>query len=152
PAEPRERAFATCTHIRRLRPNLLVVTLVTHYTCATSGMAARKDLGTLLAEEKVISSADLERARKLHRERGGRLLDHLLQLSLITEDDAFMLLANRAGIAAIADDRLSGVHVPLELRRAVPRTLAEETLIVPLELSSDGRTLSVAASDPTDEA
>ena len=114
-------------------------------------MAARKDLGTLLAEEKVISSADLERARKLHREQGGRLLDHLLSLAVVTEGDVFALLGGRAGIAAIPEDRLGGVHVPLELRRAVPRTLADEMRIVPIELSSDGRTLSVVASDPTDE-
>jgi hypothetical protein len=114
-------------------------------------MAARKDLGTLLAEEKVISSADLDRARKLHREQGGRLLDHLLSLSAVTEGDVFALLGGRAGIAAIPEDRLGGVHVPLELRRAVPRALADEMRIVPIELSSDGRTLSVVASDPTDE-
>ena len=114
-------------------------------------MAARKDLGTLLAEEKVISSADLDRARKLHREQGGRLLDHLLSLAVVTEGDVFALLGGRAGIAAIPEDRLGGVHVPLELRRAVPRTLADEMRIVPIELSSDGRTLSVVASDPTDE-
>ena len=77
-------------------------------------MAARKDLGTLLVEEKVISSGDLERARKEHREQGGRLLDHLLRLALVTEGDVFALLGGRAGIAAVPDDRLGGVAVPLE--------------------------------------
>jgi hypothetical protein len=115
-------------------------------------MAARKDLGTLLVEEKVISSADLERARKQHREQGGRLLDHLLALSLTTEGDVFKLLGGRAGIAAVPENRLGAVHVPLSLRRVVPRALAEQMRIVPLELSSDHRTLSVVASDPTDES
>ncbi|HJZ85468.1 MAG TPA: hypothetical protein VKN99_09875 [Polyangia bacterium] len=112
----------------------------------------RKDLGTLLLEEKVISSADLERARKLCRERGGLLAETLLEMGPLAEEDLFLILSSRLGIATIPDERLLGLTLPGELRRKIPRELARAVLVMPLELSANRRTLAVASCDPTDES
>jgi hypothetical protein len=115
-------------------------------------MPAHKDLGTLLAEEQLISTGDLERARRACREQGGRLLTQLLESGLVGEDAVFRLLAERAGIATRSDDELGSLVLAEEVLERVPRALAMELELLPLDLLPDGRTLSLAACDPTDEA
>jgi hypothetical protein len=114
-------------------------------------MPRRKDLAAALAEEHAVRPEALLRARREHERTGRPLWAVLIEAGLCTEDMVFLVLRRWSGAPVLEEARLSGVVVPAELRTVVPRELASEQGIVPLERSADGKRVAVAMVDPLAE-
>jgi MshEN domain len=113
-------------------------------------MAPRKDLGSLLVDENVIGPKDLER---VERERGaGRpLWLALIDAQLTTEDELFFVLAQRFGVAILAEDVIAAAVAPEPLKRHLSREQALAAGLLPIEIAPDGRRVTVVMVDPSDE-
>src|SRR5690349_14885895 len=112
-------------------------------------MLPRKDLGSILVDEKVIGQKDLDRAER-ERKPGGRLEGRplwaaLLDAKLTTEDELFFLLAKRLGAPVLAEQATAEAKMPAseQLRRALTREQALEAGILPIELAADGSRVTV---------
>lgn len=102
-------------------------------------------LGTLLLDEGLISSDDLDRALQEHRSHGERLGHYLVEQGLVREADLIRVLAQQYGVPA-AD--LDGVEVEEQVLDLIPVEMARRYLVVPLAVT--GGALDVAMVDPTD--
>jgi hypothetical protein len=112
-------------------------------------MAPRKDLGSILVDENVIGPKDLER---VERERGARpLWAALVDAELTTEDEIFFVMAKRFGVAVLAEETIVEAKMPESLKRALGREHALNAGLFPIELAPDGRRVTVAMVDPSDE-
>jgi hypothetical protein len=114
-------------------------------------MAVRNQLIDILSEYEAISPDELERVIQLYQKQGGSFTALLLKESLISEDDLFFLMSRRLGIPAIPEERLLHLTLSPEIRRRVPKHLAQHCVLVPLDLDTSCGRLSVAMFDPTDE-
>jgi hypothetical protein len=110
---------------------------------------ARRDLGSILVDEKVISPSDLER---VEGERAGRpLWAALLASQLTSEEEIFFLLAKSAGAQVISDEHLETIEVPPELKRAMTREEAMAVGLLPIDFSTEEQRATVVMVDPSDE-
>lgn len=114
-------------------------------------MATREQLLEVLSEYEAASPSDLERVVHLHEEQGGSLAELLLRESLVDEEDLFFLLSRRLAVPAIPAERLRYLTLSPEIRRRVPRNIARECVLVPVDLDMVHGRLSVAMFDPTDQ-
>jgi len=114
-------------------------------------MATREQLLEVLSEYDAASPADLQHVVHLHEEQGGSLAELLLQQELIDEEDLFFLMSRRLAVPAIPAERLRYLTLSPEIRRRVPRALARECVLVPVDLDVVHGRLSVAMFDPTDQ-
>lgn len=114
-------------------------------------MPQRKDLADTLLEEHAVQPDALERARRECERSGRPLWAVLLDQGLCTEEQIFRSLQHRGGVSVVPADRLSGLVVPSELLAALPRELAVEMGVLPLERSADGRRVALAMVDPLAE-
>jgi len=102
-------------------------------------------LARLLVESGHMAAADLSTAEQHARRESVALVDAVVAMSLLTEAEAYTLLAQAAGAEFVALDRT----MPSELAvRLVPEKLARRHLIVPLRV--DNRTLTYATCRPLD--
>lgn len=114
-------------------------------------MATREQLLEVLGEYEAASPADLQRVVHLHEEQGGSLAELLLREELVGEEDLFFLMSRRLAVPAIPAERLRYLTLSPEIRRRVPRNLARECVLVPVDLDMVHGRLSVAMFDPTDQ-
>jgi hypothetical protein len=112
-------------------------------------MTIRSRLIEVLSEQGTLASSNLERALRLQQEEGGTLVDILIRERLMDEDDLFFLMSRGLGLPAIPEERLLHLTLSPEIRRRVPRALAEKCLLVPVDLDAAKGLLSVALFDPT---
>jgi hypothetical protein len=113
-------------------------------------MATRDQIIEVLSEYEAASPIDLQRVVHLHEEQGGSLAELLVQEKLIDEEDLFFLMSRRLAVPAIPAERLRYLTLSPEIRRRVPRGLARECVLVPVDLDMISGRLSVAMFDPTD--
>jgi hypothetical protein len=113
-------------------------------------MATRDQIIEVLSEYEATSPIDLQRVVHLHEEQGGSLAELLVQEKLIDEEDLFFLMSRRLAVPAIPAERLRYLTLSPEIRRRVPRGLARECVLVPVDLDMVSGRLSVAMFDPTD--
>lgn len=102
-------------------------------------------LGTLLVDEGLISSNDLDRALEEHRNHGERLGHYLVEEGLVQEGDLIRVLAEQYGVPAA---QLDDVQVDDQVLNLVPVEMARRYMVVPLA-AHDGA-LDIAMVDPTD--
>ncbi|MCC6749730.1 MAG: hypothetical protein IT371_18840 [Deltaproteobacteria bacterium] len=115
-------------------------------------MPVNTQLIDILRKEEAIPPLDLEHALQQHQKQGGgSLAEWLLRRGLVTEDDLFFLLSRRLGVPAIPEERLLHLTLSPDLRRRVPRALARELVLLPLDLDLAKGTLSVVMFDPSDQ-
>lgn len=117
---------------------------------ASGDMSADSQLIEILRKEGLISAPQLERVLTLQRTSGASLAGILVREGLIAEDDLFFLLSRHLGVPTIPAERLIHLTLPAELRRRVPRQLAQSCAVLPLDLDPVNRHLSIAMFDPTD--
>lgn len=115
-------------------------------------MGTSDQLIDILADYEAVSPTALERVVHLHAARGGSLADLLVREAIVDEEDLYFLMSRHLGVPAIPESRLLNLTLSSELRRRVPRALARQCVLVPLDLDVPGGRLSVALFDPTDEA
>jgi Type II secretion system (T2SS), protein E, N-terminal domain len=108
---------------------------------------ARKDLATILAEEKILVARDLERLQRERVASGRPLWTLLLEAELSTDEELFFLLAQRWQVATEA--ALEKVDVPEAARRVWSREEASAKGILPVEI--EGNRATVIMVDPSDE-
>ena len=114
-------------------------------------MTARpQQLIELISRQESLSASDLERAVKLHRERGGLLADLLVQEGLMGEEDLFFLFSRELGVPVFPEERLLHLKLSATLRRKVPRKFAGDRVLIPLDLNTEDDQLSVVMFDPSD--
>ena len=105
----------------------------------------------IISEHECVSASMLERLVRLRRQQGVPLAEVLLSEGLMSEDELFALMVERLSVETMAGDKLAGLALSDELRRRVPRELAEALSLVPLSLDSDAGLLTVAMFDPSDQ-
>ncbi|PIP67712.1 MAG: type II secretion system protein GspE, partial [Candidatus Omnitrophica bacterium CG22_combo_CG10-13_8_21_14_all_43_16] len=97
----------------------------------------------LLINNKAISKAQLDKALKIQKDKGGSLKNILVQSGFITEKDLMSVLSQGLGIPPIS---LSRFKIDPELIKLIPREVANKYQIIPV--SKVGNMLTVAMSDP----
>ncbi|MBI5124379.1 MAG: type II secretion system protein GspE, partial [Candidatus Omnitrophica bacterium] len=97
----------------------------------------------LLINNKIISRAELDKALKTQKEKGGSLKNVLIQSGFITEKDLMSILSQGLGIPLISLNRFK---IDPELLKLIPRDTADKYQIIPV--SRVGNMLTVAMSDP----
>lgn len=108
-------------------------------------MIKKLRLGDLLVENKIISTAQLEKALRLQQGSGKKLGDVLIELGLLNETDLVMFLAKQLNLPFL---ELSSYKIKPEVIRELPEALARRLKAIPLDRLKDG--FLVAMTDPTD--
>jgi len=103
----------------------------------------KKKLTDVLLETKLISPQDMERALKLHADRGGNLKDVLLREGLVKEKDLMAALSKALFIPYL---ELAKYKVDPKVVELLPEKIARQYKVV--ALSRIGNVLTVAMSDP----
>ncbi|MDP2910947.1 MAG: ATPase, T2SS/T4P/T4SS family [Candidatus Omnitrophota bacterium] len=103
----------------------------------------KERLVELLINNKVISEANLDKALKIQKEKGGSLKAILIQSGFVAEKDLMAVLSQGLGIPTIS---LSRFKIDQELLKLIPREKADKYQIMPV--SKVGNMLTIAMSDP----
>lgn len=107
-------------------------------------MSSLKDrLTEILIKDKIISEAQLKKALKVQKQKGGSLKDILVELRFVNEKDLLAVLSQGLGIPPIA---LSRFKIDNNIIKLIPRDIARKYQIVPV--SRVGNILTVAMTDP----
>jgi Type II secretion system (T2SS), protein E, N-terminal domain len=112
-------------------------------------MPARKRLGQLLVDLKIIDEHQLQSALGHQKQWGGKLGGILVQKGFCGEDQVLGALSQHLGMPAV---RLGEVKPDARAVKTIARTVAEKLHVFAYEISGSGRheVVSVAMSDPTD--
>jgi hypothetical protein len=102
-------------------------------------------VGQLLLKSGVITQAQLDEALVMQEEKGGKTFENLMWLGYLHKDQLHEILSRQSGIASID---LSRVSIDRELIQLIPRKLALENLVLPIDRL--GKLLSVAMACPID--
>ena len=106
-------------------------------------MATYRRLGELLIAAGTINEEQLNRALEIQKESKDRLGTVLIDNNIITEDQLIESLQMQLGIEYVD---LTQVKIPIELASAVPKTIAKQYNVVPVQIVRDE--IYLAMSDP----
>ena len=101
-------------------------------------------LGELLVRENLISSKELEEARKASAKSGGRIGYSLTKLGYIAESDLTNFLSKQYGVPSI---NLSEFEIDEDVINLIPKDVAQKHQCVPINRA--GASLIVAMADPS---
>jgi general secretion pathway protein E len=107
--------------------------------------AAKKSLGDMLIEEKLITPAQLESALALQRQQGGTLSDILLRQHIVKAEQLAIILSIKLNLPLI--DLRRHVIQPQALR-LIPEDMARKYMLIPMDIVNDS--LMVVMADPED--
>ena len=107
---------------------------------------AQTRLGDLLLEAGLITGEQLQSAITHQKIAKGRLGSNLVALGYITEDILMGFLSQQMGVPKVDVRHLD---IPADLLKRVPKRLAEQYLLIPVEFK-DPKTLVLAMADPMD--
>lgn len=110
-----------------------------------AALRAARPMGELLVMQQRITQDQLRIALTEQKQRGTQLGATLVALGFLSEDDLAIILAEKAGIAAI---NLEGRVIDATLAARIPQDIAEDKLILPVAQS--GQQMIVAMADPFD--
>lgn len=108
---------------------------------------AQEPIGQLLIEAGLITESQLNDALSKQQTDGGKTFEILLALGHLDKDQLHTFLSRQPGIAAID---LSRCNISQELIKLVPKKLAIENLVLPIDQL--GKLLTVAMACPLDTA
>jgi len=111
----------------------------------------RMPLGRLLMEQGALSVSALEIALAEQRAQGGRIGELLLESGTISEEDLVSALSSQANLPTISEHDLLALPPPKKLLRRFPKEAAEATLILPISVNEEQRSVGLAVADPYDE-
>jgi len=109
-------------------------------------MAAAMKLGELLVQEGVITPHQLEEALKYQVIFGGKLGTNLIELDFVREDDIAKTLSRMLRVPLVSGEQLQKISE--DVIRLIPRDIAEQYQVVPLQL--DHRKLTLVMANPSD--
>ena len=107
----------------------------------------RPQLGALLLEKGLVTSAQLDQALAARQAKGGLLGETLVGLGYIFEDELARVLAAQFGVPFV---NLDTIPVDAQAARVLPRELGESLPALPVRFTPEGY-LVIAVADPTDE-
>ena len=107
---------------------------------------AQKRLGDLLLEAGLITGEQLQSAITHQKIAKGRLGTNLVALGYITEDTLMEFLSQQMRVARVD---VRSLDIPADLLRRIPKRMAEQYLLLPVELK-EPKTLVLAMADPMD--
>jgi len=112
-------------------------------------VTARKKLGEILLQEKVIDEVQLKAALGHQKKWGCRLGTALLELGFLTEDSLTKFLSSQTHVPGID---LINARIPEEVFKTIPKDVASKYGVIPVAMKdTPGRkTIVVAMSNPTD--
>lgn len=102
-----------------------------------------KQLGELLIERGIISRNQLDEALAFQRDKGGLIGEILVQLGFVHEEDIAQALTAQYGFPYLP---LGNYEVNPEIVRIIPRRVAQQYLVVPID--KIGNNLTLAMSNP----
>jgi type IV pilus assembly protein PilB len=103
----------------------------------------RKKIGELLVEDNLITKKQLEEALEIQKKEGGFLGKILVRLEYLNEEDIVSHLMEQHGCAYLP---LTNYEIDPELIKLIPKDLAKNYLIIPLD--KIGNLLTVATANP----
>jgi len=103
----------------------------------------KERLTEILIKDNILTEAQLKKALKVQKQKGGSLKDILVNLGFVSEKDLMAALSQGLGIPPIA---LSRFKIDPEILKLIPRNFAKKYQIVPV--SKVGSILTVATADP----
>lgn len=104
-----------------------------------------RSLGAILLESTGLTEAQLEQALMVHREKGIKLGDALVQLKFLRSEDILKALSIQMGLPY--ENRINIEEIPSDLLTPLPINFAKKNEMLPLR--KDGNAVVVAISDPT---
>lgn len=103
----------------------------------------KERLNRVLLERGLITSAELDEALNIQKERGGKLSDILIEKGFVNKKDLMIVLSEELGIPPI---NLSRYKINPTLLKLISSKLARHYQIIPI--SKMGNLLTVAMADP----
>ena len=103
----------------------------------------KERLNEILIKDKILTEAQLEKALKIQKQKGGSLKDILVELGFVNEKDLMAVLSQGLGIPPLA---LSRFKIDPEILKLIPKNIAKKYQIVPV--SNVGSILTIATADP----
>ena len=101
-------------------------------------------LGDILVKAGLIGQEELALVRR-QQEQGEFLGDTLIRLKLVTENHLIAAMQKELGVEYLD---LRELTIPINVARALPRDLCEQSRLMPIKL--DGNQLTIAMADPSD--
>ncbi|MEM7675743.1 MAG: protein kinase [Myxococcota bacterium] len=111
----------------------------------------RVPVGQLLMEQGALTAQDLDIALAEQRARGGRIGELLVASGTVTEEDLLQAISSQASLPSIGEDDLLALTPPTKLLQRFPKEAAEATLILPISINEQQRSVGLAVNDPYDE-
>ncbi len=108
---------------------------------------ARRPIGQILKDLKIISEFDIQNAMKLQKEKGGPLGRILMEQGVINSDDLTKGLAMQSGMEFVD---LLKMEISQEVVDLVESTTVDTFTVMPVHFDKESSTLTVAVSDPGD--
>src|SRR5437762_8193646 len=108
---------------------------------------ARKPIGQVLKELKLVSEFDIQTALKHQKEKGGALGKVFIEQNQITEEDLTKALAIQSGMEFVD---LSKIEIAPELLELLDSNTADTFGVVPVHYDKEANVLTVAVHDPSD--
>jgi len=101
------------------------------------------DFNKLLIDKGLVSKEQLDKAYKLHAQKGGSFSELLINLGYVDEKDLMIFLSTYFSIPPI---KVLNLKVSEEVLSLIPKNLAEKYMILPV--GKIGKTLTLAVADP----
>ncbi|MGI6459218.1 MAG: GspE/PulE family protein [Candidatus Hydrogenedentales bacterium] len=101
----------------------------------------KRRLGDVLLEQGLVTEAQLQEAVALQRGSNQNLAQFLLERGYLAEEDLVIALSEQLSIPHI---RVANYHIPDEILREVPASLARQYLMLPVSVTGDVLTLAMA--------
>jgi DNA-binding response OmpR family regulator len=114
-------------------------------------MANASKLGDLLLRAKLIDERQLETAIDYQNARGGKLGEILVSLGYVSEAELLRLLSQQLQLVLVDEQNAIDLEIPEDARSALPRFLAEEELIFPLQIDREHKQLTIVTHEPLDD-
>lgn len=105
----------------------------------------RKPLGRILMEGAFVKPQELDGALDVARQTKKKLGEVLVEQKIITPETLAIALGFQLGLPLIDLKQSQAQPAALEL---IPEDMAKQHLVLPLSLSADGKTLTVAMEEP----
>lgn len=103
----------------------------------------KERLTEILIKDNIISEAQLKKALKIHKQKGGSLKNILIEQGFVNEKDLMAVLSEGLGIPPIM---LSRFKIDNDILKLIPADLVRKYQIVPV--SKVGNILTIATADP----
>ena len=103
-------------------------------------------IGEMLVEDGLIDRSQLDEALAIQTREGGRILQILMTLGYTSKSEVHEFLSKQPGIASID---LKSYFIPRDLISLVPKEIAQECLVLPIDRL--GRLLTVGMACPLDK-